>query len=96
MDNPKVKKVSGVMKVPAKVPAQEKKPEAPKPPAIQMFEFTINQMLNDPSNVIQIHEAVGFLELKLIELKEVWRSRISQSIHQQQELMAQSQNETKN
>lgn len=47
---------------------------------IQVFEHMLNNYLADQSNGLNYPEVVGFLELKLIELKEHWSHQIRNQI----------------
>lgn len=70
---------------------QDDRVETPKLTPVQEFELVVNQYLmrKDMSPA----EAVGFLELKLIEVKENWRAQVGQRI---QAIQNQAANETKN
>lgn len=50
---------------------------------IQKLEFTVNIFLQE--NSVPLHEAIGFFELKLIEMKESWRSQVARNILASQE-----------
>ena len=73
-----------------------KKEEAPTPQfsPIQVLELTVNSILKE--NNIQLLEAIGFFELKLIELKESFRGQMALRNLAAAQQAQEAQNETEN
>ena len=73
-----------------KVTQSEDRAETPKLLPIQRLEQLVNQCLMQDG--ITMMEAIGFFELKLIEMKESWRQQVGLNMIKMQA----STNETKN
>lgn len=61
---------------------------------IQVLELTVNSILKE--NNIQLLEAIGFFELKLIELKESFRGQMALRNLAAAQQAQEAQNETEN